>query len=57
MTADRLFSECHKLQNRRFYVPGHPLVQYIKDVFGEIDTHTHTHTFVCLLPAWLKALD
>jgi hypothetical protein len=39
MTAARMFVECHKLHNRRFYVPGHPLVQYIKAVFGEIDTH------------------
>ena len=48
MTAARLFIECHKLQNLSCYVPGHPQVQYIKAVFGEIDKH------ICLQPASLK---
>ena len=39
MTTARMYIECHKLQNRRFSVPGHPLVHYIKAVFSAIDKH------------------
>lgn len=38
ITAARMFIECHQLQNRRFCVSGHPLIHYIKAVFGAIDT-------------------
>jgi len=39
MTAARMLTERYKLQNRRFCVPGHPLVHYFKAVFCEIDTN------------------
>jgi len=52
MTAARILIERYTLQNRRFYVPGHPVVHYINAAFGEIDTH------ICLFATYMaKKMD